>query len=103
MKKTQYLTQLLASEANEVAIACNKANMFGLDNIYIGSETTKEHLIYKLNHLTSVVKMLINIDILPRDWVNEGIQLNHINRIIEQMRISRELKMLDPQVIPEVK
>lgn len=66
MSKEEYLLQVLSEECNEVSQRISKAFRFGLEEIQTSNpnetQTNRERIIYEVNDLITVIKMLMYFD-----------------------------------------
>lgn len=71
MTESEYLFTCLGEEAAEVTQAVSKLLRFGPEDHYPEKGMTNtEHLVQELNHIMSVVGVLVDRGLLPSKWLS---------------------------------
>lgn len=99
MNKTENLLVHLNEEGCEIAHIVDKALRFGLEERWKDERnpdnlSNRERLINELNDLVAVVGMLVDADILPREWESLVKQEMKRSKVFRYMAYSRDLKTL---------
>jgi hypothetical protein len=97
MNATEHVISVLGEEGAEIAQDCSKCNRFGLDDRNVLDPlgpTNRERLVNELNDLLGTASLLVDMGILPEDWVCANKQLLKKRKIKEFMGYAKNVKAL---------
>ena len=93
MTVEEHLLVCLGEEGCEIAQAADKALRFGIEDINFlkpDGPNNRGRILDELNDLMGVVKLMVDLDILPEHWQNEHKQKQKIAKVIDCMNYARE-------------
>ena len=98
MNTREYLLIKLAEECSEVAQACSKALLFGLDDVYEGVETNLHKILREFKEAETVLSMLgtvVNTSKILLSDEFQAIDIEKRKKVIKWMDYSRKVNTLD--------